>query len=529
MGTYGEFQRSIENIVNTLLVATGSKVAALYRLNSNGGYVPVLWTPCGVGREEPPHVSAASDLAAFLRSNRVEPFVMEQDSFKDGPVRRGFDAFGISCLVVMPLDREARGRYYLACGRIEGFDGKPPTVFGAFAERIMTALDEATLRARIRGSILPILDSRSEAVNESSSVLRLIGNAMEGCPLGTLVEEATGALGLPGSCITVEDTDGLILSTTEGNSTEPSSLDWLSGFSRLPYLDRLEETHLPVFVPLGIDPSSCGRLIIPLFGKRHLLGLVSVFPISRDEVNGKSDVFLGLRWAVQYVLRCREASRTHVLKRSLNSVENERVIISRLLHDETSQTLVALKVLLATAERALDRSALEDVRGIIEDCSRISDGILDGVNRLAANLRSSELSYLGLKPAIEAAAESKLVRPGIGFRLFGNATDVRFSALQENMLFKGVDEALANCAKHSHASSVEVEMFESGGWFTIAVRDNGDGFDVVARSLSSYGLKTMHDCAEAIGGSFWIGSESDAGTAVRFSVPIDLLEEVSDE
>nr|WP_253904658.1 ATP-binding protein [Adlercreutzia sp. ZJ473] len=221
----------------------------------------------------------------------------------------------------------------------------------------------------------------------------------------------------------------------------------------------------------------------------------------------------------------REASRSHILRRSLDSVENERARIAVELHNETSQNLVALKVRLATARRVLAKGLTEDALGILEDCSRISDEILSGVNRLATDLRPSELAYLGLRQAIEAAAEARLSRKSISFSVIGNATDVHFSALQESMLLSGVIEALSNCAQHSHASHVEVEMHDDGSWFTVSVRDDGQGFDTGLSEGTGYGLKSMSDCASAIGGYFWIGSTSGVGTNVRFSVPTMYLEE----
>ena len=215
--------------------------------------------------------------------------------------------------------------------------------------------------------------------------------------------------------------------------------------------------------------------------------------------------------------------------RSLESVENERARIAVELHNETSQNLVALKVRLATARHALAKGLTEDAVGILEDCSRISDEILGGVNHLAADLRPSELAYLGLRQAIEAAAEARLPRAGIGFSVTGNATDVRFSALQESMLLSGVVEALSNGARHSHASHVEVEMHDDGSWLTIAVRDDGQGFDVGSSTGTGYGLKSMSDCASAIGGHFWIGSTPGVGTTVRFGVPTVFLEEANGE
>ena len=533
MGAYGGFLTDIEDLVVEALRDSGGCVVALYRETYGGGYVPVLWAPRGEGMPTPSHVASASDLASYLRSNDRYPFEMSSDTFKDGPVRRGLESFGANKLYVVPLQGDVAGRYHLTCGSEDSLGEPARESLRLCATRISSAHESATLRARVRGSILPVLEQGQNIGMYAQSVMdgeiALVEMALGGCTFGQFVHAAGELLGIPGIHIVVEDSDGLILASDEGEHVPESSLQWLSEFTRLPYLDWMEETRRPVLVPLGDEPSAFGRLVVPLFGQRHLLGIVSCHPVTREQVEGHAHELIGLRHGTQYLLRCRQASRSRVLKRTLDSVENERARIALELHDETSQNLVALKVRLATAQRALERGAYDDARGVIEDCSRISDTILDGVNHLAADLRPSELSYLGIRPAIESAAEARLAKQGIRFQITGNACDVRFSALQENMLLAGVKEALSNVARHSLASNVEVEMHEGGGWFTIAVRDDGHGFDLTPERQRGLGIKAMRDCATSIGGDFWVGSKVGVGTTVRFSVPYNVLEEVAGE
>jgi signal transduction histidine kinase len=78
-----------------------------------------------------------------------------------------------------------------------------------------------------------------------------------------------------------------------------------------------------------------------------------------------------------------------------------------------------------------------------------------------------------------------------------------------------------------------ISLDDDNTWFSIQISDNGIGFDDVVMSSwdipNNYGMKTMHDCADSLGGIFWIGSYPGDGTTVRFSVPNRLLEDVSYE
>lgn len=532
MGAYGRLSENLEPIFLEVLENTRSVIITLYRRNAMGEYVPVFWVPRVEG-SEPSHVASASDVASFLRGVRDEPFEMDSATFKDGPVRRGLQAFGVSRLLAIPLLGEASGRYFLTAGTTTGYREADREVLESLSAQLSAALRQATLSARVRGGTLPTYGDEDSDISPSNGAFAshpapfsLLSLAVEEGSFSKLVHRAAELVDLDGPCVSIEDADGLVLASHGLRPDDETTSRWLALFPRLPYLDWMEDSHQPVFVPTTGDPNGLGRLVAPVFGRKNYHGLVSVYPITHDEVRANAQIFTELKLAAMYLVRCREASRSHVLRRSLASVENERARIAIELHDETSQNLVALKVRLATAQQALARGSSENAVGIIDDCSRISDEILDGVNGLAADLRPSELAYLGLRPAIEAAAEARLSRVGIGYHLVGNATEAHFGALAERMLLTGVIEALSNCARHSLATEVEIEMNDEGGWFTIAVRDNGRGY---TPSEGGVGIKTMRDCSRALGGDFWIGSDVGTGTTVRFSVSFSHLEGVEGE
>lgn len=526
-------QGQMRSLLEEVRADLKAQVVALYRLDATGGYASVLSAEAVEPTDgvcKPAYVASASDLASYLRRCGTQPFSIECTTFKDGPVRRGLAAFGIQAVAVAPLDGALRSRYFLTAGLNRAVREDDEALLAQCAVAVEEMLVRLSLQARVRGSVLPVLgDGASDVVARTTAraFAPLLTRAMGGGTFQEVVEQARRLLDDESCSVAVEDSSRRLLAADGGSGGFALTSDWLMEFPQLPYLDWMEEARRPVFVPEG--EKATGWLVIPLVAGRDILGMVLTGPIDRAAVEERAEIFADLRFAVTYLLKVRDASRIRVLRNSLRSVENERARVAVELHDETSQNLVALKVRLATALRAFREGSEQEALGAIEDCTCIADGILDGVNRLASELWPSELAYLGLRQAIEAQAVDRLGRAGVAFTITGNATETRFSSLQESMLLSGVAEAFSNCVRHGHARTVEVEMHDDGHWWTVIVRDDGQGFDVARPKGTGFGLKAMADCAEAIGGDFWIGSVIGEGTTVRFAVPRTELEEADHE
>lgn len=528
-----EFVRELERVRTALPAA----VVSVYRKEVSGGYAALFWVSEYEG-SAPPLVSSASDLAAYLRTEGNKPFQMSFDTFADGMVRYGLEVFGISHLMVAPLETETKAHYFLTVGASDTFDAEQQRKVVDAADRLSQLFVRDALQARIRGCGRFSLDHATMdakdlfARSRDTAAWSLIALTLREYTFRDIAFHTLNAFSEDAQGVLIEDMNGRLLAAAPEHTKDPRSREWLSSPRRLPYLDWMEESTQAILVPAECDEAGLGRLIIPLVNAGQMVGLVSVLGMQEQSVDTSAELLSALIFACSYLLCKREASRSHVLSKLLNSVENERMRLAFELHDETSQNLVALKVLLSAAQRALGRNCCADANRMVEDCVRIADGVLNGVNRLSASLRSSELNYLGLHQAIEAAAHTRLDRAGVAFCFSGNALDVRFNALQETMLLAGVDEALSNCAKHARAQRVEITMEDDGSWLTIAVRDDGVGFNISAASTDleqvGYGIRSMYDCAEVIGGDFWIGSSLGKGTTVRFSVPNCMLEEGED-
>jgi signal transduction histidine kinase len=221
----------------------------------------------------------------------------------------------------------------------------------------------------------------------------------------------------------------------------------------------------------------------------------------------------------------RERVREQLLRKVISAQEDERKRIARELHDETSQTLAALGMgvdaALATGAPAATTQRLADVR-------RLVDRMHQELHRMIVNLRPSVLDDLGLAAAIQWFAERHLNGAGVGVRCELTDLDVRLPPEVETALFRAVQEAIVNIARHAHAESVLIQGAVDQGTVTIEIEDDGVGFEPqqvgsTPGSLRGVGLLGMRERIEILGGSMQLDSEPGGGTRVVMSVPAAVL------
>ncbi len=200
----------------------------------------------------------------------------------------------------------------------------------------------------------------------------------------------------------------------------------------------------------------------------------------------------------------------------LTAQEEERRRISRELHDDTAQSLTSLllyaKVLEQGEQRPEVRRALAEIR---EEVSRS----LDGVRRLARELRPSALDDLGLVAALDWHIQEYSRRTGIPVEFGHTCALDRLPPPAELALFRVAQEALTNIAKHAGAGSVNVRFTCSEHLAVLTVHDNGQGFDVTA-TPAGVGLYSMRERMGLVRGVLTIVSGRN-GTELRAEAPLD--------
>lgn len=204
----------------------------------------------------------------------------------------------------------------------------------------------------------------------------------------------------------------------------------------------------------------------------------------------------------------------------ITAQEEERRRISRELHDETAQALtsvlVRLRLLTRQAETDEMRTGLLQVLGLTSET-------LDGVRRMAVDLRPSTLDDLGISPAVESYARDFSERWGIAVTVHTPAHGGRLPRDRELIVYRVVQEALSNVAKHARATSVEVELRIEGDHLIVIVRDNGRGFNVTEALASrerGLGLFGMQERAQLAGGYLDLQSALETGTTVTLVLPV---------
>jgi len=206
----------------------------------------------------------------------------------------------------------------------------------------------------------------------------------------------------------------------------------------------------------------------------------------------------------------------------LAAQEDERKRIARELHDETAQSLTTLLIRLKILERA--RSATE-MRGQINQLRELTAETLEAVRKLAVELRPATLDDLGLVAALEAYTEGYASRIPLGLEFSAQGFDDHAGRLPhqlELVLYRVVQEALTNAAKHSAAQRVQVELRRTPSEVIASVIDNGHGFEVddVMRSRErGLGLFGMQERLALVRGQLVIDSAPGRGTHIEAHVP----------
>jgi len=209
-----------------------------------------------------------------------------------------------------------------------------------------------------------------------------------------------------------------------------------------------------------------------------------------------------------------------VSRRLVEAEEAERRRIARELHDRVGQNLSALTINLnLVSQQAKELPPVLSRR--LEDSQALVDATLQAIENLMTDLRPPLLDEYGLGAALGAYAEEFAQRTGVRIEVQGRqeaARDLKPEAAIA--LYRIVQEALSNVAKHAAARTVEITLERHTRDFVLAISDDGRGFDPAASGRGRWGMSTMRERAEAVGGRLAVASAPGEGATVRIVVPI---------
>jgi signal transduction histidine kinase len=201
--------------------------------------------------------------------------------------------------------------------------------------------------------------------------------------------------------------------------------------------------------------------------------------------------------------------------------EQEKTRIAREIHDELGQAMTTLKMDISLI-RVTTPQAAPDLTARLDKMERQIDGTIAAMRRIAADLRPLTLDDLGLVPALESLVNNFTQSTGIACELAVSQPEFRLTDAQATAVFRIVQEALNNVAKHAaDASQVEVTLDSDGGAIDVTIRDNGRGFaaDAPVRA-NAYGIRGLRERAYLLGGKARIVSTPGEGTEVEVTLPL---------
>lgn len=276
----------------------------------------------------------------------------------------------------------------------------------------------------------------------------------------------------------------------------------------------------------SFSASAPGRL---LDGRRFVVGMALDVTerIRAEEALRSEELLRQSHEELEERVRERTAEVQALFRRLVSAQEEERRRIARDIHDQLGQQMTALRMHLASLA---GRSAtVEGLADVVRRAARLAEELDESIDFLTWQLRPATLDHLGLSAAVGHLVSGWSERFGIpaDYQSFG-ADDLRLSPEAESNLYLLIQEALHNIVKHAHAAHASVVVGKQDSRLTIAIEDDGVGFDVPVgdrMTEGALGLISMRERATLVGGSFAIESARGRGTTILVNVPLQAQEQ----
>jgi len=202
------------------------------------------------------------------------------------------------------------------------------------------------------------------------------------------------------------------------------------------------------------------------------------------------------------------------------SQEEERRRIARELHDESGQSLTAVKLALERLEQNVpssEKGLREEIGEIIMMVRRTSSEI----RHLSYHLHPTLLSDLGLEPALDLYFKEIKNHTGHNIEFSMVGFDHRLDVDMETVFYRFSQEALTNALKHSGSDNFRLSIIKSYPKIIFRAADDGIGFDtqIIGTDKRNLGLLGMRERTSLLGGTFQLRSKPGEGTRIRIEIP----------
>jgi len=239
--------------------------------------------------------------------------------------------------------------------------------------------------------------------------------------------------------------------------------------------------------------------------------------LARIDVGGATYLFGVVRDISER--RSSEAVQRAFARRMLENLEAERQRVARELHDDVGQAVATVGVLLHALAQTPGAVA-ESMRPALQATLVTIGQITESVARLCREYHPAELVGLGLEDTLRAYVRVFARRHDLAYRLSTVPLGTPLTSEHDLHLYRIVQEALANIARHAHARRVTVRLARRGQHLVLSVHDDGIGFTPDGGEPRGLGLVTMRERADIMGATLTIRSRPRRGTEVRVVLPL---------
>ncbi|MHB8234457.1 MAG: GAF domain-containing sensor histidine kinase [Solirubrobacteraceae bacterium] len=524
----------LERVLQTARELTSARYAALGILNEQRSELEQFLTS---GVDEETH-RAIGDLPrgrGVLGTLIEHPEPLRVDDVGQHPSSYGFPAghppmhsfLGVPILI----RGQAWGNLYLTEKQGGPFDERDEEAAAILADWAAIAIDNARTfetserrREEAEKAIRGLEATRDVAVAIGGEI------ALEHV-LELIVKRGRALVGARSLVIMLREGEELVVHASAGHATETrgARLPIADSTSGQVLLRRQAERITDVQARLRIAPSAFGvvdaqtALLVPMVHRGDAVGVLAAFDRGVEGsafAEHDEQMLRTFAASAATAVALAQSVQADRLRSSLAAADAERRRWARELHDETLQSLGGLRVLLSSALRGSDLDRAQDaMRQAVEQVEHE----IANLRAIITELRPAALDELGLGVAIEALLDRH--REQSGFQVDAElalpgpaAAEGRLDQDLETTVYRMVQEALTNVAKHAHAEHVRVAVNALDGELRLEVQDDGVGFDP-ASADGGFGLAGMQERAALAGGTLSLDS-GQQGTLLSACLPL---------
>lgn len=204
--------------------------------------------------------------------------------------------------------------------------------------------------------------------------------------------------------------------------------------------------------------------------------------------------------------------------------EIERKELARELHDRVGQNLTGLSINMNIIRNQLSSESIKVIGSRLDDSMALIEDAAEKIRHVMDDLRPEVLDDYGLAAALKWYGDKFQQRTGIEVSILGDELPSRLPEAEESAIFRVSQEALTNIAKHADAGKVILAFDKKDGLFRLTIEDNGKGFNPEgskdSKNPPGWGIITMQERINALGGIFHIASEPGKGTKITINIKV---------